>query len=401
MIRLCLGDTESVPRTVTIKMTMIQEVLLSMLKRFFALVLCIAMVLSLVPAVQAEEGLPHPVATYFSDAKYNDYTIVDCVEIRGYCFVLLKNDKENILYGFRKSNDSYKYWMRSKNAVMQGANALSMAEYTGSIVDGCNLTLSSPTFGIMYDTTDGDDIVDMVFYSLVDGNWLLKAYINTKADISMYFKHDTLTYYSYYDHKKLGEVTGTFQRDIRHTSVARIPLTLKDAQNRITTAPELPANSELIAEEIKFVGSQKYAVYSGPGMDFLRGGSQKATVSTNDWIQVFGEEDGWILVQYAINKDTYRFGYIEAASLPKDTTVKALDFSAAEAIAQADAAITDDPLFSGTELASLSAGTQVTWLASMGSWAYIATEIDDMPVRGFVPADALELVEVNINAVED
>lgn len=366
------------------------------MKRFLALLLCIALFLGLVPTAMADAALPQDVATYFSDAKFNGYTFDQCVEVNNYCFVLLRNEKENILYGFRKSNGAYKYWMRSKNAVPQSASGLEMFNCKDYVVEGSMLKLGNSSFGIMAMDANGSDF-EAVYYSLVDDNWLVKAYVNTAVDISMYFKYDTLTYYSYYDRDRLGTMTGTFQRDIRHTNVNRIPRSLADAKAKLTTAPELPADSELVAEEIKFTGGKKYSVYSGPGKDFLRGGNNKAAVSTNDWIQVFGEEDGWILVQYAINKNTYRFGYIEATALPKNTTVKALDFNATEATATVAVNMTDDPLFSNTTLTSLPAGTQVTWLATMGNWAYIATELNNTPVRGFVPASALELVPIAIN----
>lgn len=364
-----------------------------MIKRIAALLLCLALMLSLVPVAAADAGLPQTVATYFSNAKYKNYTIEDSIEIHNYCFVVLKNGKENILYAFRKTNGNYKFWMRNKTAVPQGANAIELFDYTGKVVDGCNAKMVNPTVGIQYYTEDHEDVDKVLAYSLSNGAWILKAYINTKADVAVSFMNNTLTYHRYSNGAKQGVVEGTFQRDIRHTSVAAIPTSLKSAQSKLTTAPELPTDSELVAQEVKFTGGQKYEVYSGPGKDFLRGSNNKAAVSTNDWIQVFGEEDGWILIQYAINKDTYRFGYIDAASLPKDAKVDELDFNAAEAIAQATVAITDDPLFSATTLATLPADTQVTWLATMGSWAYVATEIDSTPVRGFIPAKALELVE--------
>lgn len=43
-------------------------------------------------------------------------------------------------------------------------------------------------------------------------------------------------------------------------------------------------------EVIQFAKGKKYPVYAGPGTEYLRLGSgQKASVSTNDWIQVFGQ----------------------------------------------------------------------------------------------------------------
>lgn len=72
------------------------------------------------------------------------------------------------------------------------------------------------------------------------------------------------------------------------------------------------------AENIKFTSNKKYAVYSGPGENYFRGGNGKAAVSTNDWIQVFGRENGWIMLQYDITSDHMRIGWIQESALPKE-----------------------------------------------------------------------------------
>lgn len=383
----------------------IEEVIL-MSKRILALALCLVLALGIIPVVHAEQPgsnqpLPQEVAEYFTNEKFAEYAIVDCVLVDNYCFTMLKKGSANILYGFRKSNGKYNYWMRSRQAVPQTANAVEMGVYTGYEVDGSGLKLKYPTFGIVTYNSDGTNYDQVLLYSLISGQWLLKAYINTKTNVSVTFANKTLTYYSYTDRYTRGSVEGNFQRDVRYISASSIPTTLKNAQEKLTVAPTLPDNSELVAEEIQFTGGQKYDVYSGPGKDFLRGNNNKAALSTNDWIQVFGEEDGWLMVQYAINKDTYRFGYIPASALPKNTQVKVLDFYAVEASVNVDTIITDDPLFSNMVLSTIPAGTLVNWLASMGDWAYISTVIDNTPVRGFVNAGALDMVEYEYVEVEE
>ena len=67
-----------------------------------------------------------------------------------------------------------------------------------------------------------------------------------------------------------------------------------------TNVPEIPEGT-LSAEVIPFTGNQTYAVFSAPTKKSIRGAKGRARVSTNDWIQVFGAEDDWILVQYDIS----------------------------------------------------------------------------------------------------
>lgn len=47
-----------------------------------------------------------------------------------------------------------------------------------------------------------------------------------------------------------------------------------------------------------------YPVYSGPGKKYYREANGKAQVSANDWVQVFGREGKWALIQYRV-KDNH------------------------------------------------------------------------------------------------
>ena len=156
-------------------------------------------------------------------------------------------------------------------------------------------------------------------------------------------------------------------------------------------AEDLPgALPTLSSREIRFSRGNKYPVYSGPGDAYLRGGKGKAVVSTNDWIQVFGQENGWILIQYETNSSRCRIGYIAAQSLPKDADVPDLSFPRQTAYTIAKTSVTDDPLRSGSELANLPAGAEVTMLARLGKDVYIEGKAKKR-FRGFVPSDSLSL----------
>ena len=64
------------------------------------------------------------------------------------------------------------------------------------------------------------------------------------------------------------------------------------------SAPDIPQGT-LNAEVTPFTPGQTYAVYSAPDSRSIRGAKGRARVSTNGWIQVFGAEGDWLLVQYA------------------------------------------------------------------------------------------------------
>lgn len=370
------------------------------MKKIIALVLCLIMLCGILPIASAD-GLPQQIATYFSDAKFRGSDLVESFSLDGYFFVLVKANTTNTLYIFKNTKNGYQYWARTTDGVPQGAGRLEMYNYTGNTAVGSHVKLNNPTVEIRYYENGAGYPVYTVDYSRIDGNWLLKNYADTKNDIAVAFKNDTLTYYRYGTEAKLGSAEGTFQRDIRYVGLKYIPTSLKSAKNKLTTAPDLPSDSELVAENIKFTGGKKYAVYSGPGKDYLRGAKNKAAVSTNDWIQVFGEDDGWILIQYAVNKDTYRFGYIDVKALPKKTAVKDLDFNTTLAVTVGDVRITDDPLHSQTALGTIPADEDILWFASMGEWAYIEADIDNTPVRGFVLSSMIQIPEDTDGAEEE
>ena len=152
-----------------------------------------------------------------------------------------------------------------------------------------------------------------------------------------------------------------------------------------------PRISELEAHLVNFSPNRRYAVYTGPGEHYERADQNKAVVSTNDWIEVFGAEDGYAMVQYAITPARRRIGYIDAAALPESAAVTVLEFSYLPVITNQGTELTDDPLGEKTPLHILPAGTEALWLATMDDWAYLEWNGGDRPVRGFVPAAAVRL----------
>ncbi len=144
----------------------------------------------------------------------------------------------------------------------------------------------------------------------------------------------------------------------------------------------------LTAERLRFPDKKLLAVYSGPGEEYMRGANGKAVVSTSDWIQVFGKENGWVMIQYAISDTHMRIGWIPEQDMPEGAKVEDLDFSHITAYTNKTTSITDDPLLSKANLLTLPEGCWVTCLATMDNWAYIESTTGDV-LRGFVPTTDL------------
>lgn len=153
-------------------------------------------------------------------------------------------------------------------------------------------------------------------------------------------------------------------------------------------APVIPQGT-LNAQVVEFEKDDLFPVFSAPDSHSLRGANGRAAVSTNDWIQVFGRDGKWLLVQYDITDDHYRIGYITKKALPEGTTASELIFTDTTGTLNKDTVVTDDPLMSQSELVKLHANAEVKCLGTMGSWTYVEAEQDGKKLRGFVPTENL------------
>lgn len=135
-----------------------------------------------------------------------------------------------------------------------------------------------------------------------------------------------------------------------------------------------------------FEPGQRFEVYTGPGKDYVREENGCASLSTDDWVLVFGEEDGWLMIAYRVSDGRVRFGWIEATQAQAGVSVPQLTW-ADEPIIIVDE-VTNEPIdFYGDELIALGQGSLPgTMLGAFGNtWAYVQTIMPDQtPVRGFV-----------------
>ena len=158
-----------------------------------------------------------------------------------------------------------------------------------------------------------------------------------------------------------------------------------DSSTETMYAPEIPAGT-LSAEVFGFDGGQMYAVYSAPDVKSIRGANGKAKVSTNDWVQVFGREGSFLMVQYDVKDSFYRIGYISAKAIPTGMSVPNLSLTNDAVVTMDKVNVTDDPLGNQGTLVEIPADSHVTRLGTMGDWSYIEGTKDEKLFRGFVPS---------------
>ena len=192
-------------------------------------------------------------------------------------------------------------------------------------------------------------------------------------------------------------VPGVIYTDLDEFGIYSFPKSLGKARQRLTQPPTLPVNTQRDAlpegKTGSFCKDEKYPVYSGPSESYYRAANGKASVSTNDWIQVFGCENDMVLIQYAINSEKSRFGYIPAEAVQDRSQLEVLEPAYLPASVSKACGLTDDPLKTKGEIARLKDGEDVRYLATFGSeWTYVETLTEPL-MRGFVPSESIMISE--------
>ena len=360
------------------------------MKKLMAAFLALALLVLTWTAAVADFNLPKDMTDRLARDGIGTKEVVSWIPRVGnsdFSFLTVRTAKgRNYLYGFRQEQGSWKLYVKTEAAIPDGSMAVLLQD--NSAVAG------RPSFTTYY---EAGDLMEMCC------EWQYRSSVWKLQGVYHYGYYKPSAGLMFFDTSREGKLhlwntgwvdrptnvwlEGTVQTDLRYFDLSAFPLTLNDARKGLTVAPEIPYGS-LGAQNIKFTGGRKYDVYSGPGTNYLRGGNGKAVVSTNDWIQVFGRENGWILIQYAITKDHMRFGWIPEKALPKNAQVGGAGLVPVSATLGRAVTLTDDPLYSQAALISLPAGSRVTMLATMGDWAYVESASGSL-VRGFVPMDAL------------
>ena len=372
------------------------------MKRFVSFLLCLVLLCVCLPGLAEgadikADWMPYEVKEFFSSSSFNGWSIGESASILventvggTYFFAVAQKEGHNVLYGFEQKNGHFDYWLKTDNAIAQGEGFFVLQYNSGEVflLDDTKKNIGEG-FSMMFTRADYEEQHDNCLFFSVNksGQFHLKLACVDYGWEQVMVSSDSLAYY--FEGTYEGTAYGTLETNLRYFSYAAFPKTLKEAKEKLTNPPAIPTG-ELTAQKIKFSGGQKFPVYSGPGAEYERAANGKAAVSTNDWIQVFGSEKGYILIQYAISASQMRFGWIDQSALPKNTTVGPLSFAYEDAVITANTFLTDDPLNSQTRVRTLTAGQSgVKRLAAMGNWVYVEISGQGQAVRGFVPASAI------------
>lgn len=344
--------------------------------------------------------------------RWPEYTLEDYVFLSGpspdVAAALVERKGHRVLAMYRKQDGQLTFWFSTDKAVPQGGGE-AWFDKTGDQVfkEGYGWTHVPDNMGFTVTRYDliGDTYNQLAVYRWKNSIFHLTDYYDLDVDDvaqTADVKDGVISYYAYGEGNSLGKAYGEIQTDIRYVNFAALPKTLKEAKNELTYAPDdLPSGrivgsggGTLKAKEVKFSGGRNYPVYLGPGEQYARSGNGKGTVSTNDWIQVFGRYEGYIMIQYDISADRYRIGWIDAKALPSGANVPDINFAVLNERDYNDVIerciLTDDPFKSQTAIATLAPGTPLCEIVyNMGGWSYVRVTIDGKDVCGFVPSDCI------------
>lgn len=333
------------------------------------------------------------VARSFPEYELKDYCEVCDTPKGDFGFAMLEAGDERLLAGYEEKNGRMTYWLRSHGAIMQGSEeAWFDVTPKGAIryrSNGEPFEADGLSFTITQLDDAGESYARYIGYHWEDGGFKLTGYHDFDAFYGgVIAEKNALHFHNAQEDRDYGRVYGVVQRDLRYVNFAGLPKTIEQAKAELSSAPGIVAGN-FHPQTIRFTGGRQYAVYTGPGERYVRSGNGKGQVSTNDWIEVFGLYDGWIMIQYDISADRYRIGWIEDSALPKGAEIPELSFERLDQHLLRDCMLTDDPLHSNETIMSLKAGTPVTSLADFGEHFYIEVVIEGRTYWGFIDADFL------------
>ena len=132
-----------------------------------------------------------------------------------------------------------------------------------------------------------------------------------------------------------------------------------------------------------------YAVYSGPGKQYYREDDGAAAVSADDWVQVFGTDGDWTLIQYRVKDALLRFGYIQTSALQDPDAAPPLVLESVPLEKPDNEFVTSNPLGMGGRLYFPHRGIPMTRLGTLGDiWMYVElTMPNGQPARMFAEVE--------------
>lgn len=394
-----------------------------MMKNMICLLAALLMMCTLASCAQAAVNDPVPEEVrstmdwrYGGGYEIEDFIILEDAgmdaqmdaEGTDYALALLRDSDKRWLVCFKReaNEEEFFYGYTVIDCIPQGDNRAQMQRHSENHVSAIDAEGDGPRrcpddlgFTVALLDESGETWVRSVSFHYRDGAFHLESYASRQHGQACYVcEDDTLIYDLPEEGRMLGTVQASLISDMRYVDLAQLPMTLEAAKESGDIPPGFPYydhpywHEMLRGQVMRFDGGRNHKVYMGPGEKYPRSGNGKGTVSTNGWIQVFGSYKGFLLIQYHIDGDRYRIGWIDDSALNRGMTAAALTLHEENGAQEVylPCALTDDPMGSGNVLAELEPGTPVWPLQRIGvEWELVRVIIDGQAVYGFVPGNCI------------
>lgn len=375
------------------------------MKKMLSFLLAMLTLLSVLPAMAYEvyNPMPDDLAALFEVPAWEEYEVMEHDGWQAWAYseemdagaVVMSNGSLHIVCIVEPDKKGNLRITQRNYTMVVGDAVPSVQEGWGNLAQEIDQPWGTK---LMFELNTGDY---MIAFGKFDGVWRVKVVLNNKEQRISFVFDERIGYregkdmeeYIDYEDNKMYYAYGTYDNRFAAFNIYAFPKTYEEASETLTNPPVTPTDF-YTPQSFTLRPREKYDVFAAPGRDSYRAANGKATMSTNDWVQIFGEEDGWVLVQYDISRDQMRFGYVDASVLPRDAEVPQLTwYDLPEQTVNVSTYMTDDPLVSNSTIYYLNAGDQVEVLSSFGNWYYIETKDGyGRTLRGFVRKTVIDLI---------
>ena len=179
------------------------------------------------------------------------------------------------------------------------------------------------------------------------------------------------------------------------------PVTQPPAPTPVPGPPSYSGDlNQELPKPLNGVLNANYPVYQGPGTNFYRSNSGKASYGKGGNARIYGTDGEWLLIGYGLSNGDYRIGYIHNYTLPEKidpASVQRLTYAGVETTIVKEGPVTDDPIMNTKQIDRVTVGTPVTFLAwtdSTHRWALIEYQSPNRgPIRAFIGGSYLACMQ--------
>ena len=161
-------------------------------------------------------------------------------------------------------------------------------------------------------------IEDEVSFCWIEDGFYLTGYMDRSegGEYALLSPEGEAVYYDIEHGGMVGCADVCLLMQMDYVDFAGLPCTLERARKNPDIPPAIPQAAhplwvKLNAQQMDFVSGRNLPVHMGPGSQFPRGGGNRASADTDHWIQVFGQKDGWLMIQYRESEERMRIGWVE------------------------------------------------------------------------------------------